>query len=519
MKTKTEKKVATPAIVSGAGYKELFRGDYKTSEISIASNFRKTFNEKALQELAENIGKVGVLQPVILRMDGKGKYPVLVAGERRYRAAMLAGLKTIPGRILDLTEEQALEVQALENLHRKDLSPIEEARAFKCLLDSKGHGVDQAQELADRVGKNVSYIYRSVRLLELPKDVIEKIESGEWTPAHGHQLLRVPAEKVKDVIKEARNWEGNPTTANDIRKTIENSFGRNLHNYKFPKDIQYAAREACTGCAANSGNQGVLFDGAKAGRCTFRECLDAKQEQFVQDKTAEMAKKYGDRFLGLLKESIWHDNRLKNGMVALCKLGEKRPCVTKEQRENASYVLESDLTVWLVGEKSKVRSSGSSDGYGHTTPKQKFLRMETYKALFVAARATLSKGLQNEHYTAIAKQMQPGQTNPKIPMEMLNVQLKKSQYAWERNYAYDLLTSDELRDLVLLLALNNRCSTGQDPDPKIFAAVGVNTKLTIEAAKKKATAEWDAKKGAKKSKSAKQDRDADSSGNDAGGDE
>jgi ParB/RepB/Spo0J family partition protein len=508
MKTKTKK---APEVVAGEGYKQLFAGEVNLANIQVQSNFRKTFNEKLLKELSNNIAKVGVLQPVILRQVGEG-FPkpavdgdfILVAGERRLRAASLAGLTRIPARVLDLNEEQAAEVQALENLHRKDLSPIEEARAFKVLLDQKGHSVEQAQELADRVGKNVSYIYRSVRLLELPKDVLEKIETGEWTPAHGHQLLRVPKDKVQTVLKEARNWDGNVITANDIRKTIENQLGRDLHSFKFPKDIQYAAREACTTCACNSGNQGALFDGAKEGKCTFRECLDAKQAQFVQDKAAELAKEYGDKFLGLADGYLGHGTKVKNGMVTLCKLGERDPYppVTKEQRKDAYYILEKDLDIWLCGEKPKGRSDSSGETRNTTTPKQKFIRMETYKALFMAARAACAKGLTKEQLAFVAEQLEPGHYNTHLPEQIIEAPMKSNSWMGKRPI-YGKMTADQLRDMVLLFALDKRSATSQDPDAKAFTAVGVDVKKVKEIAKKTAEAAWEAKKAAKKAKPAK----------------
>ena len=119
-KTLTKEKPAQ----APARYEVVSEGPVAIETIRSESNFRKTFNAAAMKELADNIGKVGVLQPILLRRNGEGL--VLIAGERRLRAAKAAGLKVIPGRVLDVTEEQASESQALENLHREDLGPIEE---------------------------------------------------------------------------------------------------------------------------------------------------------------------------------------------------------------------------------------------------------------------------------------------------------------------------------------------------------------------------------------------------------
>ncbi len=545
--TKKDKKATAAPIVASEGYKQLFAGEVNLSNIEVQSNFRKTFNEKLLKELAENIAKVGVLQPVILRQVGEG-FPkpavdgqfILVAGERRLRAASLAGLTKIPARILDLNEEQAAEVQALENLHRKDLSPIEEARAFKVLLDQKGHTLEQVEDLAARVGKSASYVYKAVRLTELPNKMQERIETGELTPAHGHQLLRLPPEKRAEAEKEI-NWN---QSVKEVSRDIERELGKSLSKAHFPTNTPYAGLEACTACIHNSSNQEMLFSDAEKGKCINVDCFQKKHAAFIEALKEKATKQYeGLKFLGVI-ESYSLDAKYGRALDHKQANSKEIKAARKENPGDFAWVIldathyyDNTLKAMLVCVKPKDLSAqakkaiglstfSSNSAYPTTSPKQKFIRMETYKALFVAARATLSKGLQNEHYAAIAKQLQPGQVNPKIPMEMLNVQVKKGQYSWEKNYAYDLLTTDELRDLVLLLALNNRCSTGQDPDPKIFAAVGVNTKLTIEAAKKKAAAEWEAKKSAKKAKPdkkgkkpAQQDRDADSGGNSLDGDE
>jgi ParB family chromosome partitioning protein len=133
-------------------------------QIVIASNGRTRMNPDKFKELVQNVAKVGVLEPVLVRHDGNGK-AVLIAGHRRLAAAKAAGLKEIPARILEVDEKQAEEIQALENLHREDLLPLDEARAFKRLLDLGQHTVET---LAAQVDKSVKYVYRSIRLLELP---------------------------------------------------------------------------------------------------------------------------------------------------------------------------------------------------------------------------------------------------------------------------------------------------------------------------------------------------------------
>lgn len=494
MKTKTQPKPA----VAGAGYKEIERGDYRTSEIGVEGNFRKHFNKKALAQLAENIGKVGVLQPVILRRgDAKHKYPILVAGERRLRAAQLAGLKEIPGRILDITAEQAQEVQAMENLHRKDLSPIEEARAFKVLLDQKGHTLEQAEDLANRVSKSVNYIYRAVRLLELPEDIIKKIDTREWTPAHGHQLLRVPKDKIIETIQKAAGGDPRDVTAFALRNAVDHQLGSKLDAKGFPKTVPYAGKEACTACVYNSGNQGQLFDGAEKGNCTYKECFDLKMKQFLVDKEQALRNEHGEDFLGIQEHCLWHGSTSIKGYKVIGHKDEKQ---TKEaQKTDAKYAMEKNGTVWVLTENKNTRGSSGNSDTNRITPKQKFIRMETYKTLFEAAlRSFDGREIKADHLAVIAKALEPGHYDTKIPMTLIPVEAK-SKNSWDPKYQYEKLGTSDLERLIFMMALDFRCSlSSNDPDPKHFSVCGINAKDIIAKAKKEAALAWDAQKGKKK---------------------
>ena len=147
---------------------------------------RKHFDEETLRALADSIGERGVLQPVIVRLDAAGGYQ-LVAGERRWRAAQLAGKPTIPS-LVDASVEGAgsLELALIENVVREDLTPIEEARTIAILL----HDLNvTATELAKRLGRSRTDLAHSIRLLDLPDEAIELIDGGGLTKGHGKALL------------------------------------------------------------------------------------------------------------------------------------------------------------------------------------------------------------------------------------------------------------------------------------------------------------------------------------------
>lgn len=274
---------------------ELERGEISIDEVTVSScdNFRKDFNEQALKELADNIAKVGVLQPIILRKNRA--YKVLVAGERRLRAAQMAGLQTIPYRLLDLTDEQAQEVMVLENLHRADLNPMEEARAFKALLERGGH---TTEDVANRVDKSKAYVYRSLRLLDLPEEAQEALLKGEITSAHARHLLRVPPEDVKGLLKDIKRRQMTPA---ELKDQIKWQFGMDLERSGWELDIEYAGKCACSKCPYNTANQQSLFDEAvEAGKCTNKACYEEKRNQFEADVIEQVkakAEKLGMGFL------------------------------------------------------------------------------------------------------------------------------------------------------------------------------------------------------------------------------
>jgi len=157
---------------------------------------RKNFDEKELQELADSIKTFGIIQPIIAANAGDGTY-IIIAGERRTRAARLAGLETVPAIIRDYTDQKRLEVSLIENIQRSDLNPIEEAAAYKNLMDFSNLSQD---ELATRMGKNRSTVANALRLLKLPVEMQKSLEEGKVSSGHARALLSVTDTKGKDKL-------------------------------------------------------------------------------------------------------------------------------------------------------------------------------------------------------------------------------------------------------------------------------------------------------------------------------
>jgi ParB family chromosome partitioning protein len=183
---------------------------------------RTSFEDEALESLAASIQEVGVLQPIVVRKAGTGFE--LIAGERRLRAAKLAGLATVPAVIRESDDTESLREALIENIHREDLNPIELAEAFRELLDELGL---RQETLAERLGMSRSHIANTIRLLQLPPDVQQLVAEGKIQAGHGRTLLslgdaeaqqtlatRIAAEdlSVREVEELVRNYLEHPAT-------------------------------------------------------------------------------------------------------------------------------------------------------------------------------------------------------------------------------------------------------------------------------------------------------------------
>lgn len=153
---------------------------------------RTNFSEESIAELADSIKREGLLQPILVRPVG-GKYQI-IAGERRWQACKLAGLSTIPVRILEMDDVQTMRVALIENLQRSDLNAIEEARGYKELM--RMGSLTQA-ELAESVSKSRSAVANAMRLLDLPEQIQEMIYDGDITAGHARAILSVPDESQR----------------------------------------------------------------------------------------------------------------------------------------------------------------------------------------------------------------------------------------------------------------------------------------------------------------------------------
>jgi ParB family chromosome partitioning protein len=166
---------------------------------------RKHFDESSLQELADSIAKVGIIQPLTVKDLGNGRFE-LVAGERRLRAAKLAGLARVPCIIIEASEEDAAFITMIENIQREDLNFIEEAMGYRQLLDT--YNLTQ-ERLSNIVGKKQSTIANKLRILQLDDEVLKRLRDNDLTERHARALLKLPSEErlpaVKRIVKRGLN--------------------------------------------------------------------------------------------------------------------------------------------------------------------------------------------------------------------------------------------------------------------------------------------------------------------------
>jgi ParB family chromosome partitioning protein len=230
---------------------------------------RSHFDEEALVSLSASIQAVGVLQPILVRQTGAQEYE-LIAGERRWRAARRAGLQTVPAIVRPTEDVRSLEQALVENLHREDLTPLEEAAAYQQLVEEFGH---TQEEVAQRVGKSRSAVANTLRLLHLPPSIQRLLADGQISAGHARALLGTPDRVFQEEL--ARAIVAEHLTVREVEERVREHAGVDAEDEPTPEK---AAKEpaAAVRPAALLELEGLLSDhldtrvqismGAKRGR-------------------------------------------------------------------------------------------------------------------------------------------------------------------------------------------------------------------------------------------------------------
>lgn len=240
---------------------------------------RKTFDEAALEELAQSIKQHGVLQPLLVRPIPSGGYQ-LVAGERRWRACRIAGLNKVPVVIKELTDTETMQIAIIENLQREDLNPIEEAEGLQALIDKCGY---TQEEVAVSVGKSRPAIANSLRLLRLPQEVRDMTKNGDISAGHARALLAFDNEAM--MLEAAKNIVSNKMTVRDverlakIKETDEPRRRRTRRRDSFYDEVELSLSETL-------GRKVKVYTGRGSGTLEI--------EFYSQEDLKELANKLGE---------------------------------------------------------------------------------------------------------------------------------------------------------------------------------------------------------------------------------
>ena len=178
---------------------------------------RKEFSKEKIEELAQSIKENGLIQPIIVRQSPVIGYEIL-AGERRYRASIAAGLTEVPVIIKKLSDQDMMVHSIIENLQREDLNPIEEAKAYQSLID-KGY---THADIAEKIGKSRPYITNLVRLLTLPNFILKEVETGKLSQAHARLLIQLPLKEQKNLLNRIQKEDLSVRQVEDLLKEEKN---------------------------------------------------------------------------------------------------------------------------------------------------------------------------------------------------------------------------------------------------------------------------------------------------------
>jgi ParB/RepB/Spo0J family partition protein len=251
--------------------------------IAINGQIRKDMDPAGIKDLTASIKSVGILEPLIIRRSEgellkKGAF-TLIAGHRRLKAAGGAGLKEVPCIVLGVTEQQALEIQVIENLQRRDLNPIDEATGYKVLMEMCEYDL---KGVASKIGISESSVRKRIRLLELPKKYQDAILTDKITPGHGLVLVRLQdPEKQAELYDEIIDDEYSVKRAEEV---LEN-YTSNLSKAPFCK-------KDCEKCPHNGQQQLDMFDKKNdlKGECLYSKCFNQKFDEWLKVKRAALEK-------------------------------------------------------------------------------------------------------------------------------------------------------------------------------------------------------------------------------------
>jgi ParB/RepB/Spo0J family partition protein len=377
------------------------------------TNPRKSFDEKGLSELAEDIKRRGVLSPVLVRGIDAGKLAhkryELVFGERRWRAAKLAGLATIPAMVRNLSNQEVLEIQIVENLQRADIHPLEEADGYRMLHEK--HGVS-VEDIAAKVGKSTTYVYARLKLCTLIVEARSSFLEGKLSTGAALVLARIPHDDTqRRAFEKLLEWVDDEETASASQATdvVRRYFMLQLVSAPFSREDEtlVIAAGSCVKCPKRTGAQRELFADieAKDDLCTDEKCFTEKRMAAEARKIAEAERK-GDKILdGDSAKSLFRNGRLVNGTGRV----------------------DLDEKIWIGDEPTTYRAL-----LGDKAPKATLARDDQGVLHELVPRAIAEKAEEEAEAAARAKSGDEAPLGPPTPSKGA---LKEQEQKWKKEQA------------------------------------------------------------------------------------
>ena len=265
--------------------------------VESATNPRKAFDERELEELAESIRSKGILSPLLVRREN-GHFEI-VTGARRYRAAQRAGLREVPVRVATLTDEEALETQIIENLLRTNIHPFEEAQGFRALLDKfdKEGGKYTVEKISAKTGKPASFVAKRLTLLDLVKPAADAFTAGHIGIEHALLIAKLAPEAQEEALRHcfdgyyaAEDKERSLVPVSRLQAWIEHNIYLSLKSVPFSKDDETLVPEAgsCANCPKRTGFNTLLFSEVREDSCADRACFNRKLDAHIALRVAKM---------------------------------------------------------------------------------------------------------------------------------------------------------------------------------------------------------------------------------------
>lgn len=444
------------------------------SQTSAQAARRKAFDKSELKELAESIKAHGLVNPILVRpivAVGEPSYEI-VAGERRFLAAKLAGLDRIDCNVRHLGDEAVVELQLIENLQRADLHPMHEAESYDELVHKYGHTAD---EVAAKVGKSRAYVYGRMKLLSLSPKARKAFYAGEISASIAEKLARIPAAQQDDALPEivggAGHWD-QPMSYREAVEYINREYMLDLTKAPFPTTDAKLNGNAgpCTTCPKRTGNQPELFADIKKGdTCTDSTCFQAKVRawgqrqaeearadgrEVIDGKDAKKIKPYsnsnhlqgGWHDLG---DEIWIGSNYRK-VKSLLKKGEKPTILIDPHGTGKAIPIVQKSQLEIPKDRAR-----SASGSAESQQRKRVERENKFRrALWAAVRPLL--GRPDDHTLALAAYNSLDSELQKTVWQSRGVVIKKGKYGtWDG--AYHEREIAKLKGAELVSFMNDCC--------------------------------------------------------------